>query len=816
MSELAQDLRFSLRILRRSPGYTAVAMATLALGIGANTAVFSFVDNVLLKPLPYPDPDRIVRVIQRHASGVPFPATTLDLLDWQKQTGIFEFVAGQTGWSATLTGSDGSGDAEPVLLRGAQVSASFYGISRIKPLLGRTFLPEEDQYGKDHVVILSHNLWITRFGGDRNIIGRGILLDNAAYTVVGVMPEGSIYDRTALQIAKPLGFSPGEMTRSLHWIVAAGRLKPGVTLEQARSRMSALAVRFEKEYPESNHGFGILVDRLGDVTVGPELRTSLYVLFAAAGMVLLIGCANLANLAMARSVAREREVAVRASLGAGRGRLARQFLTENITLAILGGALGIGLGYVLVYWLRLAIPQYSLPSEVDIRVDGRVLLFALGLSVLTGLLFGLVPALQLTKPDLGKAMKEGGRGSTTSGRRGLLRDALVVAEIAIAFILLTGAGVLIRSFFRLQNVDTGFDARNVLTLGLPTAATQYPDLTEFRNYLREIRTAVDNVPGVRESALTASLPLRGSAILPMQLAGTELVDRPLRGLYFYKRVGPSYFHTLGIPLLQGRTLSDRDLKDSPLVAVINDRMAKRLFPGQSPIGQRILIPQLIPGKPATGPDLTWQVVGVAGNEKVNTQMNDMTAAGVYVPLEQAPVYNPSLAVRADVNPRTLIRPIRQAVDRIKRSQAFSDVQTMEEIKAESIVGTRLQTMLLAIFSGLALLLASLGIYGVISYSVAQRTQELGIRAALGADSVSLMKLVLRSGLVLAAAGLVIGVAGSMALTGLLASLLFGVSARDPETMAIAAATLLAVSLIACYVPARRATQVDPAIALRSE
>ena len=814
MSDLMQNLRYSARMLRRSPGFTAVAILTLALGIGANTAIFSFVDNVLLKPLPYPEPDRIMRVLEHLPSG-PFGTTTLDFLDWQKQTSVFEFVAGQTGWSATLTGTDRSGDADPLLLRGVRVSPSYYDLSRVKPMLGRTFLPEEDQYGRDHVVILSHDLWVNHFGEDRGIVGRTIRLDNEPYSVVGVMPAGSVFDRTAFQIAKPMGFAPFEMTRSLHWLGAFARLKPGVTVQQARAQMDALAAQFAKTYPDTNNGFGIIVDPFADVLVGPQLRTSLYVLFAAAGMVLLIGCANLANLALARGITREREVAVRAALGAERGRLVRQFLSENVLLSILGGAVGIGLGYAFIYWLRLEIPPYSLPAEANIQLDGDVLLFALGISILTGLLFGLAPALQLTKPDLSGSMKEGGRGATFGGARLRLQNALIIAEVAVAFVLLAGAGVLIRSFYTLQNVDTGFDSTNVLTLGLPTAPTQYPDLTQFSNYLREIRTAVESVPGVRETAFTASLPLRGSAALPMQLAGTELVNRPLRGIFFYKRVSPSYFHVLGIPVRKGRALTEQDVKDSPLVVVINERMAQRLFPNKDPIGQRILIPQLIPGKPATGPDLTCQIVGVVANEKVSA-LNDTTTAGVYSPLEQSPAYNPSLAVRASIDPMTLARAIRQAVNQVNRNQAFSDVKTMDEIKAESIVSTRLQTVLLALFSAIALLLASLGIYGVISYSVAQRTHELGIRAALGADAKNLVGLVLGGGLMLTAIGLIIGVAGSLAMTRLLASLLFGVSARDPLTMAAAAVTLVFVSAIACYIPARRATRVDPTVALRYE
>lgn len=811
LEDLTQDARYTSRALRRHPAFTLVAIATLALGVGANTAIFSFLDNVLLKPLPYPDPDRIVRVSQKLPNGETFPITTQDFLDWQQQQTVFEFVAASRGWTASLSGED-----EPVLLRGLRVSPSYYEVSRVTPLLGRTFLPEEGQYGKDHVVILSHELWAGRYGADRTIVGRTIRLDNEPYIVVGVMPGGSVFDRTSFQIARPLAFAPFEVTRGLHWLNAVGRLKPDVTIEQARTHMDAMAAQFAKAYPETNNGMGVLVERFSDVLVGRELRTSFYVLFAAAGMVLLVGCANLANLALARGLSRAKEVAVRASLGGSRGRLVRQFLTENVLVAVLGGAAGVGVGYLAMAWLRLRIPPAWLPAEADIQLDSRVLVFALGISIFTGLLFGLAPALHVTKPDLTRAMKQGGRGSTSAGGRRRFRNSLVVAEVALAFMLLSGAGLLIRSFFALQDVDLGFNSTNVLTAGLPIPVAQYPDLRRLNNYLREIRDAVDQVPGVQETAMAAVVPLRGNSTrLPMQLAGTELVRRPRRGLYFFKIVSPSYFHVFGIPLRQGRAFDDHDVAGSTPVVVINERLAARLFPKQNPLGQRILIPKILPGRPDVGDDVAYQIVGVVGNERT-TALTDEASEGVYCAIEQHPFYNPSLAVRAHVEPQVLQRSIRHAIDTVNKNQVMSDVRTMEQIKAESIFGTRFQTMLLSAFSAVALLLAAVGIYGVISYSVVERTHEIGLRAALGASTASLRRLVLGHGLLLTAIGLTVGGIGSLALTRVLSALLYGVGARDPLTMAAAATTLVVMSLLACYLPARRATKVDPIVALRCE
>ena len=806
-----QDLRYSFRTLRKSPGYACVAILTLALGIGANTAIFSFVDRMLLKPLPYPDAGRIVRVLEKPPGGQRNGISTLNYLDWQKENTVFDAMAAQSGGSVTLTGV-----AEPILLRGARVSSRFFDIFGIRAALGRTFLPGEDQTGKDHVVVLSNVLWTNRFGADPKIIGRNILLDNQPHTVIGVLPAGSAFDRAFNQIWRPLAFEPSNMTRNFHWFGSFARLKPGVSLKDAQAQMDAVGARIAQAYPDSNKGWGVVVERYEDILIGPEMRTALFTLLAASGMVLLIGCANLANLALARAISREREVAVRASLGAGRWRLVRQFLTDNVVLSACGGVLGIALGYATMRWLKAQVPPFALPREVDVQLDLRVLLFALVISVFTGILFGLAPAIHATAPNLAGSMKEGGRGATAGASRRRLRDVLVVAEVALAFLLLVGSGLLMRSFFRLLNVDQGFDSTNILTAGVPIAASRFPDPAQLNAYLHEIRSAIEAIPGVRESAVTSALPLQGGGYgMPMQVAGQAMVDRANRSGGFFKMVSPSYFHTLGIRLLKGRALSEYDTKGAPPVTVINDRLAQKFFKNQDPIGQRILIQEIVPGKTELGPEIAWQVVGVIANEKVNG-MNDEQSAGVYVSNEQSPVFGMSLVVRGALEPHKLEKSVAAAVHAVNPNQALSDVATLDELKDQQLVGDRLQALLMTVFASVALLLAAIGIYGVISYSVVQRTHELGVRAALGASAESLLKLVLGNGLALTSLGLVIGIAGAFALTRFLATLLFGVGARDPVTMVSVGLILAAVAGVACFLPARRASKADPMIALRYE
>lgn len=814
MHEILQDIRYAFRILLKSPGFTAVALLTLAIGIGANTAIFSFVDGVLLKPLPYANADRIMRVLEK-PPGDPDARngiSTLNFLDWQHQNSVFQYMAARTGGSVTLTGIN-----NPVELRGARMSAHGFDILGVKAAIGRTFAADEDQPGKNRVAVLSHSLWASQFGSDPNIIGRVIQLDGEPNVVIGVLPEGA-FDRSYAQIFRPLVFEPQNMTRNFHWFGAIALLKPGVTLERARAEMNAIGARIAHDYPDSNKGWGVAVDPLSDVTVGKQLRKSLYVLLAAVGLVLLIGCANLANLTLARSTAREREVAIRASVGAGRWRLARQFLTENVLLSIIGGILGVALGYALMAALKAAIPPFSLPPEADIRLDWRVLLFAAGLSIFTGLIFGLAPAIHATRSDLANSMKEGARGTGTGTAKQRLRSGLVVTEVALAFLLLAGSGLLIRSFFAMQDVDTGFNAENVITAGLPISDKRFPNPDNLNAYLRQIVLNVQNIPGVRGVALTSALPMEGWGYgMPFQIAGKPFVDRANRKACFFKMVSPSYFTTLGMTLRKGRGLSDRDIKGAPPVTVINETMAQKYFPHEDPLGKRILIQQIVPGKTELGPEIPWEVVGVVKDEKVgNLDDKKDDNPGVYVSNEQSPVFFQALVIRAAMDPLALQQSITKAVHQVNKDQALSDIKTLERIKTESLAGNRLNSLMLGGFATVALLLSAIGIYGVISYSVVQRTHEIGIRAALGASGTDVVKMILKSGMVMAGAGLAFGFLAALALTQLLATLLFGVGARDPVTIAGVGVILAAVALLASYLPAHRASKVDPMICLRYE
>jgi putative ABC transport system permease protein len=811
MHELLQDLRFGIRTLRKSPGFAVVAVLTLAIGIGANTAIFSFVNGVLLKPLPYGEPERIVRVLEKPPGGGRNGISTLNFLDWQKQNTVFDYMAAQTGGSVTLTGVD-----EPVQLRGARASAHYFDIFGIKAALGRTFAADEDQLGKERVAVLSHSLWTSQFGADPEIVGRSITLDGYPHTVIGVLPPGSAFDRAFAQIWRPLAFEPQNMTRNFHWFGAYARLKRGVTLKQAIAQMDVIGARIAKDYPDSNKGWGVNVEPFADTVVGTQLRQSLYVLLAAVGMVLLIGCANLANLTLARGTAREREVAIRASIGAGRWRLVRQFLTENVLLSIAGGVLGLGLGFALKRGLELLVPPYSLPREADVSLDARVLLFTLALAILTGIVFGLAPALQATRPNLAGCMKEGGRGASSGGRH-KLRGVLVVTEVALAFVLLTGAGLLIRSFFQMQQVDTGFDSANVLTAGLPIPEKRFPDPLQLNAYLQQIVTNVEALPGVRDVALTSALPMQGWGYgMPFQRADKPMVDRANRRACFFKMVSASYFRALGMKVRKGRPLGDRDTRGTPPVTVINETMVRMHFKGEDPVGKRILVQEIVPGKTQLGPEIAWEVVGVVADEKVSNLDSRGDNPGMYVTNTQSPVFFQALVVRAAMNPAGLRQALGKAIHPINKDQTLTQVKTLDEIKAESMATNRLRSLLLTVFAGIAVLLAAIGIYGVISYAVEQRTHEIGIRAALGASRSDLVRLILRSGMLMAGLGLVLGFGGVFGLTRLLANLLFGVGERDPMTIGSVAALLGVVALLACYIPARRATKVDPMVALRYE
>jgi putative ABC transport system permease protein len=809
MDTLPGDIRFAFRAIRRSPGFTLVAVLTLALGIGANTAIFSFVDAVLLKPLSYPHPEEIMQVWEKPPVYDRNGVSTMNYLDWKNQSTVFSAMAAQTWGSMTLTSAD-----VPVQLRGTRVAVPYFDIFDIKPVLGRTFAPGEDQPGKEQVVVLSYRIWQSRFGADRSIAGRSAGLDGKTYTVIGVMPEDSSFSRGFFDVWTPLAFTPKDMTRDFHWMQVWARLKPGVTLQQAQAQMDSIGERIARDYPDSNKGWGVKIDRFLDRVVGNNLRRSLWVLLAAVAAVLLIGCANLANLLLARGAGREREVAIRFAIGASRWRLLCQFLTESLLLASMGGALGVLVGFGCMRALKAWIPQFYLPAEADVHLDGRVLLFTAGLIILTGILFGIAPAFHAARSDLGGSLKEGGRGSTTGVGRRRLRSVLVVTEVALAFVLLSGALLLVRSFYGLQQVDPGFETTNVISMWLPMTDEQYPDAGRAVNHVNQVMEKAASVPGMREVAVTTARPLDGWGYgMPFLVEGQQ-VDRAKRPGCFFKMVSPSYFRTIGMKLRKGRGLADTDKRGAPPVTVINETMATRYFKGQEPIGKRIFIQEIVTARHELGPEVAWQVVGVVADEKVDSL--DDSSPGVYVPYQQSPTVPVAMLVRGAMDPSRLLKSVESAIWQINKNQAFDDIKTLDQLKTESLGGNRLRTVLLGIFAGLALLLTAIGIYGVISYSVAQRTHEMGVRAALGASAWDQLRLVLGSGMALTAMGLAIGTAGALALTRLLGSLLFGVSPRDPWTLVSVGAILAAVSLLACYAPARRAMKVDPTVALRYE
>jgi predicted permease len=813
LGQLTQDLKYALRNLRKSPGFTAVTIASLALGIGVNTAIFSFVDAVLLKPLPYPHPEQIVSVWEKQSIGISNFISTLNFLDWNRQNRCFQFLSAVAWDTMTLTGSD-----RPWELNVQRVSASYFNVLGVGAELGRTFAPDEDQVGKDQEVVLSNGIWQSRFGGDPKVIGRKITLDAKSYTIIGVLPANSTFDRTRAVMWLPLAFRPADMTRNYHWLSAIARLEDGVTLNRARAQMDEIGASIAVLYPDSNKGWGVTVDPYIDQVVQPQLRRSLWVLLAAVGAVLLIGCANLANLTLARGTYREREIAIRSALGAGRLRLIRQLLTENIFLGILGGVGGLALGDALMRGIKLWLPPDMLPPQANVRMDNDVLLFTMVIGILTGILFGLAPALVGTRPDLAGLLKEGGQ--TTAGlTRHRMRTALVVAEVALSFVLLAGASLLIQSFNRLASIDSGVDTTSVLAMDLPMPPTEFTNSTTLTNYLTEMAQNVRSVPGVRDVAITDKPPMEGFANgAAFLIEGREYLPYPQRPVCGFKVIGPSYFDTVGMRLLKGRSLDESDVAGAVPVTVINETMARTYFKGEDPIGKRILIRQLVFGKPGRGPEIPWQVVGVVKDEKVGGKVFslDEDISVVYVTFYQNPGIRNSLVVRAEMDPLLLSGSIEQAIWKVNNNQAVANIETLGEIKSQSVAPARLRTALLATFAGIALLLAAVGIYGVVSYSVARRVREMAIRLALGASPGDLLKLVIGKTMLIVLVGLALGGGAALALTRALASLLYDTSPRDPVAWVAAGALLAAVALLACYFPAWRVTKVDPLTILRRD
>ncbi|HTA69528.1 MAG TPA: ABC transporter permease [Bryobacteraceae bacterium] len=803
---LLQDLKFALRTFRKNPGFTFAAVFALGLGMGANSAMFSVIDGVLLRPLPFPHSERLVNVWENNLKrNIPrFSVAPANYYDWQKQNQAFSALGAYQQNTFNLASREG----EPERYLGAICDRGFFDALGVQPALGRVFTEEEDQPGRDDVVILGNGLWRQRFGGDRKIVGQTLNMNGKPRTVIGVMPEGFEYPPQSVMWS-PLGFdNETRERRDFHRLRVIGRLKDGVTLERARAEFQTIGSRLAAQYPFFNRDAGIVVNLLLDDMVG-QIRPALLVLLGAVAFVLLIACANVANLLLAKAAGRQREIAIRASLGAGRGRIVTQMLTESVLLSVAGGAVGLLLAYGAFRGL-LALAPANLPRLSEAGLNSAVVWGSLALSMITGIVFGFAPAWYASKTDVHSLLKEGARGA--SARSGL-RNILVVAQVAAALILLAGAGLLIRSFYEIEHVDAGFEAEHLMTMRLAPAAFKYTGHDAMlREFVHGILGDVAALPGVRSAAVSSDIPLLGNPIYIMRFEGRAPVEPSTAPLANYFAVTPGYFETMGMRILRGRGITDRDTADSPPVVVVNQTLVDRYFPGQDPIGKRLEVAF------ATPPN--WrEIVGVAAD--VHTQGLDQdTPVQVYAAYFQKPTFiqlgTITVLARTTQDPALAGAAMKAAILKIDKSQPVYAVQPMTEVVSQSIAQRRFSLVLLAFFAASALFLAALGLYGVMSYSVAQRTGEIGIRMALGAQKAQVLMLVQRQGMALVLMGLAIGVAGALALTPLMTSLLFRVQATDPITFVLVAAVLIAVSLGACLVPARRAAKVDPIVALRYE
>jgi putative ABC transport system permease protein len=804
---IAQDLRYSFRQLRNSAGFTITAILTLALGIGATTAIFTVVYATLLAPMPYPEPDQLV-VVWSKIQGDRNSIAAQDFLDWKNQNKVFQDINAWTGGSFNLATKD-----QPEYLQGRMTTPGMSRMIGDKFLYGRDFLPEEGTVGKDHEVILMNKLW-RRLGSDPHIVGKTIQLDGAPYTVVGVFAPG-VSDRLDNWLEVPLAFKPDQLNHDFHWLLAIARLKPGVTLKQAQADMDSVTANIAKDNPKSNKGWGAIVEPLHNDFLPKDEIHMLWILLGAVGFVLLIACVNIANLLLAKGTTRQREVAVRGALGASRKTIFAQFLTENLMLAIIGGGLGIGLGWALLRGIQVIMPRNTLPSEADLTLNLPILLFTLAASTLSGLLFGCAPAWFATKVDPAEALKEGGRSGTGAGRQHL-RRLLVVGEFALALALLTGAGLAIHSFWNLTKVDLGVSTTNIQTFFLPVPDSRPKDPAMINAYYQQMIASIKAVPGVLDAAVSVGLPLEGTAFgMPFTIAGQpDFADPSQRPGAGFDMVTPDFFRTYSIPVLRGRAFTDQDNASSVHVAMVNKKFADKFFPGKDPLRQRINVEQLIPGVTKLGPYITWQIVGVFNNVRAGDFRDDYPV--IVIPFAQIPWPNASIGVHTSGDPALVFRSIAAAVHSVDPQIALAEPHTLEDVKSRNLGSDRFIMTLMGSFALIALLLAAVGIYGVMAFTVAQREHEIGLRMALGASREKVVMLVLREALILACVGLGIGLVGAFFIGRALHSALYGIGTVDYGAFAAVSFVLLAASMIASWLPARRAASVEPMRALRIE
>ncbi len=809
METLLQDIKYGIRMLLRSPGFTLVALLALALGIGANTAIFSVVDGLLLRPLPYPEAGRLVFISEWSQQVPEMSVSMANFNDWRQQNKVFESMVPYNSANWILTGQE-----EPERLQGRQITAGLFPTLRVQPMIGRPLLPEDDKVGADRVVLISEGLWTRKFARDPKILGQQLILDGESYTVIGVLPTRAFHTSwrrmdvfTSLwRLEDKLG---GEKNRGNHpGIYVIARLKPGVTFDQARAEMLGIAKRLSEQYPQSNTGDSVTLRTLRDAIVD-NLRPQLLVLLGAVAFVLLIACANVANLLLARATVREKEIAVRTALGAGRWRIVRQLLTESALLSTAGGGAGLLAAYACVKALIAAAPA-NIPLLEQVGLDGRVLAFTAAISILTGLVFGLAPALQATRAGTAETLKEGGRSGTAGAGRHRMRSLLVVSEISLALVLLVGAGLMLKSFLRVVQADPGFRPEGVLTMRLSLPPVKYDQPEKTAQFIHQALEKIQAVPGVQFAG--SITPLLGGWQTSFVVNGRPLPQLGQVPSTDISRVSPDYFQAMGIRLLQGRYFTEQDTASAPLVCIVDETMVKTYWPDEDPIGKQISIR----GLPSPQNPPRWEtVVGVVAHTK-NYGVDQESRVEAYEPYLQTPIGSFNLVVRTPVDLASLTSAVRSAVRSVDPDIPVYAVQTLETILVDSNQQRRLSATLLGSFAGLALLLAAVGIYGVMSYSVAQRTHEIGIRMALGAQPRDVLKLVVGQGLILAIIGVVVGVCAALGMSRMITSLLFRVSATDPPIYLSVPLLLAGVALLASYIPARRAMRVDPMVALRYE